>query len=49
MIFTEKDNLYHNATNTCNLCGKTCINKVRDHSQETCKYRGPAYKKCNLR
>ena len=49
MIFTEEDKLYHNATNTCQICDKTCINKVRDHCHETGKYRGPACKMCNLR
>ena len=44
MVFTKEDKLYHNATNTCHICAKTCINKVRDHYQETCKYRGPACK-----
>ena len=47
MIFTEKDKLYHNATNTCHIASKPCINKVRDH--ETGKYRGPACNICNLR
>ena len=49
MIFTEEDKLYHETNNTCNICSKTCINKVRDHCHETGKYRGPACKICNLR
>ena len=49
MIFTEEDKLYHEANNTCHICSKTCINKVRDHCLETVKYRGPACKICNLR
>ena len=49
MIFTEEDKLYHETNNTCHICSKTCINKVRDHCQETGKYRGPACKICNLR
>ena len=35
MIFTEKDKLNHCATNICHICGKICINKVRDHCHET--------------
>ena len=35
--------------NTCHICSKTCINKVRDHCHETGNYRGPACKMCNLR
>ena len=38
MIFTEKHKLYHNATNTCHICNKPCINQVRDHCHETGKY-----------
>ena len=49
MVFRKKDKLYHNATNTCHICGKTCINKVRDQCHETGKYRGPACKICILR
>ena len=48
MIFTE-DKLYHETNNTCHICSKTCIKKVRDHCHETGKYRGPACKICNLR
>ena len=49
MIFTEEDISHHETNNTCHICSKTCINKVRDHCHETCKYRGPACKICNLR
>ena len=49
MIFTEEDKLYHETNNTCQICSKTCINKVRDPCHETGKYRGPACKICNLR
>ena len=49
MIFNEEDKLYHEAKNTCHICSKTCINKVRDHCHEIGKYRGPACKICNLR
>ena len=49
MIFTEDDKLYHETNNTCHICSKTCINKVRDHCHENGKYRGPACKICNLR
>ena len=48
MIFTEEDKLYHETNNTCHICSKTCINKVRDHCHETGKNRGPACKICNL-
>ena len=49
MIFTEEDKLYHETKNTCHICSKTCINKVRDHCHETDKNRGAACKICNLR
>ena len=49
MIFNNSDKLFHNATNTCHICGKTCINKVRDHCHETGKNRGPACKMYYLR
>ena len=49
MIFNEEDQLYHETNNTCHICSKTCINKVRDHCHETGKYRGPACRICNLR
>ena len=49
MIFIEEDELYHETNNTCHICSKTCINKVRDHFHETGKYRGPAYKIGKLR
>ena len=29
MIFNEEDKLYHETNNTCHICSKTCINKVR--------------------
>ena len=41
--------MYHNATNTFQICGKTCTNKVSDHCHEFGKYRGAACKMCNLR
>ena len=47
ILFTEEDTLYREANNTCHICSKTCINKVRDQCHETCKYRGPACKICN--
>ena len=49
MIFTEEDKLYHETNNTCHICSKTCINKVRDHCHETGKHRGPACKMRNIR
>ena len=48
MVFKKEDKLYHEVNNTCHICGKTCVNKVRDHCQETGKYRGAACKMCNL-
>ena len=48
MIFTEEDKLYRETTNTCHICSKTFINKVRDHYHETCKYRGLACNTCNI-
>ena len=48
MIFTEKDKLYHNATKTFYICGKTSFNNVKDHCHEMVKYRGPTCKMCNL-
>ena len=32
MIFNKEDELYHETNNTCHICSKTCINKVRDLS-----------------
>ena len=49
MIFNEEDKFYHETNNTCHICSKTCINKERDHSHETGKYRGPGCRICNLR
>ena len=49
MIFIEKDKLYHETNNTCHICSKTCINKVRGHCHETGKYRGLACRICNLK
>ena len=49
ILFNKEDKLYHETNNTCHICSKTCINKVRDHCHETGKYRGPAFKLCNLR
>ena len=49
MIFKKEDEIYHETNKTCHVCGKTCINKVRDHCHQTRKYRGPACKMCNLR
>ena len=49
MIFNKEDKLCQEANNTCHICGKTCINKARDHCHETGKYRGPACKIRNLR
>ena len=48
IIFIKEDKLYHDTNNTCHICNKTCINKVRDHCHETDNYRGPACNICNL-
>ena len=45
MIFTTEAELYHKANNICHICSEICINKVKEHSHETGKNRGPA---CNL-
>ena len=47
MIFKKEDKVYHHTTNTCHICNKPCINKVRDHSHQTDRYRGPACNICN--
>ena len=49
MIFKKEGEIYHETNKTCPVCGKTCINKVRDHCHETGKYSGPACKMCILR
>ena len=48
MIFTEEDKLYHDSKDICHICDKNCVNKVRDHSHQTGRYRGPACNICNL-
>ena len=48
MVFTEKV-YYHSGTNIYHICGKTCLNKIRDHCHENGKNRGPACKMFNLR
>ena len=48
MTFNKEDQLYHEDNNTCHICIKPCINKVRDHCHETGKYRGPVCNICNL-
>ena len=49
MVFDKEEKLHDEANNTCQICSKTCIKKVRDHCHATGKYRGPACKMCNLR
>ena len=46
MIFIKEDKLYHEAKKTCHSCGKTCVNKVRDHCHGSNNYRAPA---CDIR
>ena len=49
MVFDKEDNILHEENNTCHICGKTGISKVRDHCHEIGKYGGPACKMCILR
>ena len=49
MVFTEEDEIYHENNNTCQICNKLCINKVKDHCHEAGKYIGPRCRMCNLR
>ena len=44
MVFNKEEKLYHEASNTCNICSKTCIKKGTDHCHEIGIYRGPACK-----
>ena len=30
MIFNKEDKLYHDTNNTCHICNKPCIKRVRD-------------------
>ena len=48
MLFTEEDELYHDADDICHICNKNCVDKVRDHCRQTGRYRGPACIICNL-
>ena len=48
-MITDEGKLYNEANNTCHILKKEGIKKVRDHSQENGKYRGPACNICNLR
>ena len=47
-IFNNEDKLYPDANNTCHICSKTCIHKVKYHCHDTGKYRDPACNFCNL-
>ena len=49
IIFNEEDKLNHETNDTCYICSKTSINKVRDHCHKTGKYRVLACKIWNLR
>ena len=44
IIFNKEDKLYLKTNDTCYICSKTSINKVRDHCHKTGKYRGLACK-----
>ena len=50
MNFTKEDEIVHNQTTQCNICGEKMesTDKLRDHCHLTGKYRGPAHYKCNL-
>ena len=48
MIFNKENQLYREANNTFNICRKTCVKKIRDHCDETGKYRGSEFNTCNL-
>ena len=50
MNFTQEDEIVHNQTTQCHICGEKMESKdkVRDHCHLTGKYRGPAHYKCNL-
>ena len=48
IMFNKEDSLYHDTNNTCHICNKPCINKVRDHCHDSGKYRVPACNICNL-
>ena len=37
IIFNKRDEIYHETNNTCHICSKTCINKVRDQCHKTRK------------
>ena len=44
MVFNKEDKLCRETNNTCHI-----FVKIRGHFHETGKYRGPAWKICNLR
>ena len=50
MTFTQEDEIVHNQSTQCHICGgkMESKDKVRDHCHLTGKYRGPAHYKCNL-
>ena len=37
MLFTEEDKLYQDANDICHICNKICVDKVRDHCNQTGK------------
>ena len=48
-MFKKENQLYCEANNTCHKCRKSCVNKIRDHCDETGKYRGSKFNICNLK
>ena len=50
MNFTQEDEIVHNQSTQCHICGEEMESKdkLRDHCHLTGKYRGPAHYKCNL-
>ena len=50
MNCTQEDEIVHNQTTQCHICGEKMESKdkVQDHCHLTGKYRGPAHNKCNL-
>ena len=49
IIMTEEDQDEYRTNNICRFCEKNNkSDKIRDHCDLTCGYRGPAHVKCNI-